>query len=71
MNRAKIDRINFLARKSKNEGLTREEKDEQAALRREYLDDIRRNLKGTLDSIVVVDSSGGYPVRKETNGGNV
>ena len=65
MEKSKIDRINFLARKSKAEGLTPEEKDEQRALRREYLDAIRRNLKGTLDSIEFVDSDG------SGNGGNV
>ena len=58
MEKSKIDRINFLARKSKAQGLTPEEKDEQSALRREYLDAIRRNLKGTLDSIEFVDSDG-------------
>ncbi len=64
MEQAKIDRINFLARKSKAQGLTQEEKDEQAALRREYLEAIRRNLKSTLDSIEFIDSSG------SSNGGN-
>lgn len=58
MEQAKIDRINFLARKSKNEGLTPEEKEEQARLRQEYLGAIRKNLRSTLDSIKVVDSSG-------------
>ena len=58
MEQAKIDRINFLARKSKTEGLTLEEKDEQARLRREYLDAIRQNLRSTLDNIRVVDNSG-------------
>ena len=64
MDQAKIDRINFLARKSKARGLTQEEKDEQAALRREYLEAIRRNLKSTLDSIEFIDSNG------SSNGGN-
>lgn len=58
MEQAKIDRINFLARKSKGEGLTPEEKEEQALLRREYLDAIRQNLRSTLDSIRMTDSSG-------------
>ena len=57
MEQAKIDRINFLARKSKAEGLTPEEKEEQAGLRQEYLGAIRQNLRSTLDSIKVVDNS--------------
>lgn len=57
MEQVKIERINFLARKSKTEGLTPEEKEEQALLRREYLDAIRQNLRSTLDSIKVTDSS--------------
>ena len=58
MEQVKIERINFLARKSKTEGLTPEEKEEQALLRQEYLDAIRRNLRSTLDSIKVEDNSG-------------
>ena len=46
----KIQRINALARKSKAEGLTPEEKEEQQALRREYLDEIRADLIRTLDN---------------------
>ena len=40
MNKAKIDRINVLARKAKREGLTPAEKAEQAALRQEFLANI-------------------------------
>ena len=58
MEQVKIERINYLARKSKTEGLTPEEKEEQALLRREYLDAIRQNLRSTLDSIKVTDSGG-------------
>ena len=43
-----VDRINELARKAKTEGLTEEEKLEQAKLRREYLDAIRRNIVAQL-----------------------
>ncbi len=54
MEEKKIDRINELARKSRTpEGLTPEEKDEQAALRKEYLAAIRENLTAQLDSTVV------------------
>ena len=54
----KIQRINALARKSKAEGLTPEEKEEQQALRREYLDEIRADLIRTLDNTCIVDEKG-------------
>ncbi len=53
MEQAKIDRINELARKSKTEPLTEEEKKEQAALRQEYLAMIRQNFTGILESTVI------------------
>lgn len=56
MDKAKIERINELAKKSKAEGLTKQEKEEQALLRAEYLQAIRANFKATLDSIEVVDN---------------
>ncbi len=43
-----IDRINFLAKKSKEEGLTEEEKVEQAKLRRAYIDSIKANIRASL-----------------------
>ena len=41
----KIDRINALYHKSKAEGLTDEEKAEQAKLRAEYVASVRNNLR--------------------------
>ena len=58
MNNEKIERINFLARKSKSEGLTEEEKLEQAELRKEYIEAYHRNLESQLQSIVTVDEKG-------------
>ena len=55
MEKSKIDRINFLAKKSKEEGLSKSEKAEQKELREEYLAAIRRNFRSTLDSIEIVD----------------
>lgn len=55
MEKSKIDRINFLAKKSKEEGLSESEKAEQKELREEYLAAIRRNFRSTLDSIEIVD----------------
>ncbi len=53
MEKELIDRINFLARKSKSEGLTEEEKTEQAALRAAYIAEFRAGLRGTLDHTVI------------------
>ena len=58
MEQAKIDRINALARKSKAEGLTEAEREEQAALRREYVAAVKRNLTAQLEQTYVVDPLG-------------
>ena len=46
MKQEQIDRINELAHKAKAEGLTEEEKAEQAVLRRAYIDSVLGNLRG-------------------------
>ena len=53
-----IARINELYHKSQKEGLTPEEKEEQAALRKEYIEGVKRNLKGQLDNIDMVNADG-------------
>lgn len=58
MNEEKIARINELYRKSKAEGLTEAEAKEQKLLRQEYLDAIRRNLRGQLNNIDVRERDG-------------
>lgn len=59
MEQRKIDRINFLAKKSRTpEGLTEEERQEQAALRREYVDSFKRSLCMQLDNTYIVDEKG-------------
>jgi uncharacterized protein YnzC (UPF0291/DUF896 family) len=58
MEKEKIERINFLAKKSKCEGLTEEEKAEQKALREEYIADFKRNLVSQLDNMYIVDEKG-------------
>lgn len=51
MDQKKIDRINELSRKARSsEGLTEEETQERAALRREYVDAVLGNLQGQLDN---------------------
>ena len=55
----KIKRINELYHKSKTpEGLTEAEKEEQAALRREYVLSVRKNLRASLDNISIVEKDG-------------
>lgn len=56
--RKRIARINELARKSRAQGLTEQERAEQAALRREYIDAMKRSLKVQLDSTVLVEPDG-------------
>ncbi len=51
-------RINALAKKQKEEGLTPEEAAEQKALREEYLAEFRARLKNTLDNTVVQEPDG-------------
>ena len=59
MTKEKIDRINALARKSKTpEGLTLEEKEEQAALRKEYIEDFRRSTLAALSRIDIQNEDG-------------
>ena len=59
MDEKKIARINQLAAKSKTaEGLTPAEKQEQLALRREYIDSVVGNLARELDNTYVVDEHG-------------
>lgn len=58
MTEEKIDRINTLAHKAKSVGLTEEEKIEQAALRREYIDSIKASLVGQLENTYIVDEKG-------------
>ena len=55
----KVARINELARKSRTaEGLTEEEKAEQAALRREYVEAVKESLQGHLDHTVILRPDG-------------
>ena len=51
MDKKLIDRINELSRKSKTEGLTEIETQEQQILRKQYLQAFRNNFRKQLDNI--------------------
>ncbi|MDE7062811.1 MAG: DUF896 domain-containing protein [Lachnospiraceae bacterium] len=53
-----IARINELYHKSQAEGLTPEEKEEQAALRQEYIAAVRGNLRSQLNNIDLINEDG-------------
>lgn len=53
-----IARINELYHKSQGEGLTDSEKEEQALLRRRYIDSVKGNLSGQLDHMSIKNPDG-------------
>ena len=53
-----INRINELAKKAKTVGLTEDEKEEQARLRKEYVKSVVGNLRTQLDNSYVTDENG-------------
>ena len=53
-----LARINALAKKEKESGLTPEEKELQQKLRKEYIATFRSGLEQRLDNIVLVDPDG-------------
>lgn len=58
MDDKKVARINELYKKSKTEGLTEEETKEQAALRREYIEAFKRNVRSQLNNIDILEADG-------------
>ncbi len=58
MKKEDIDRINELARKAKTVGLTPEENEERAVLRRAYINSVVGDLRQQLDNTYIVDSKG-------------
>ena len=58
MDGAKLARINELARAAKERTLTPAELAERDALRREYVDAVKRNLRAQLEQIELVDGDG-------------
>lgn len=58
MDAERIDRINALYHKSQSVGLTEEEKEEQARLRKEYIAAVRNSLRGTLNNVSIKEKDG-------------
>ena len=58
MEKAKIDRINDLYKKSKAEGLTDAEKRDQELLRKEFVADVKKNLTAQLNNIDIQNEDG-------------
>lgn len=65
MQQSSIDRINELARKARESGLTEAEQQEQAALRRAYIDAMKQSLRSQLDQVVIEQEDGSCrPLKK-------
>ena len=58
MDKEKIARINHLARKSKNEGLTEAELEEQTLLRNEYREYMRKGYMAAFANTYIIDENG-------------
>lgn len=69
MKQEDINRINELARKQRETGLTEDEKKEQALLRQEYLAAIRANLTASLNNISILEPDGSITDLGKKHGG--
>ena len=58
MEKEKIDRINELAKKKREQGLTKDEQAEQKKLYKIYLGEIRTQFDKTLDNVSVKEKNG-------------
>ena len=65
MNQRQISRINELAKKSREIGLTPEDKEEQHELRKQYILAYRRSLTAALDNIVIEKDGKEIPLSKK------
>ena len=65
----KLDRIKFLAKKNKEEGLTKQELEEREVLRKEYLENFRAHFRSRLENVKVVHTQEEYDelVKKDKN----
>ena len=69
MDVSRIDRINELYHKSQATGLTEEEKEEQARLRRDYIAAIRGSLRSNLNNISIQEEDGSVTDLGKKHGG--
>ena len=53
-----IKRINELAKKSREEGLSEAEKAEQAELRKKYIAKFRQGMENALSNVYIMDEKG-------------
>lgn len=58
LSKEKLERINILAKKAKEEGLSDKEKKEQKQLREEYLNNVRSSFKNQFKTMTVIDPAG-------------
>ena len=58
MTKEQVERINELARTSRERALTPEELEEQRILRRQYIDEFKANVKATLDNTYIQEPDG-------------
>ncbi|MBM7692138.1 uncharacterized protein YnzC (UPF0291/DUF896 family) [Peribacillus deserti] len=58
LSKEKLSRINQLAKKAKEQGLSTDEAKEQSKLRREYLETFRNSMANTLENVTVIDPEG-------------
>lgn len=65
-----IQRINELAKKAKTVGLTEDEKQEQAQLRKEFVQSVVGDLRSQLDNTYVVDKDNNKVHVKQYNKNN-
>ena len=66
MEHEKIERISELTRISRERELTPEEQTERAALRKEYLDGFRENMRQILEGVVIQRPDGSKePLKKK------
>jgi uncharacterized protein YnzC (UPF0291/DUF896 family) len=58
LEKKKLERINELVRKERNDGLTEEEKQEQKDLREEYIKAFRSGMRNHIEGMKIVDPDG-------------